>query len=327
MTGATGMTGTGGTGQTGAQGLTGVTGATGQTANTGPTGAQGNTGQTGYNSVYAILDGYATLIACDPLGVPLGYVGKDTIYRLWDGITEIDISLETLTLVNSDVTSSQTPEGGGGFGKKIAITSITADTGYVDISYAYFGNTYIQRFTAAKVKQGLTGAQGNTGVTGAGVTGTSGNTGPTGVAGATGATGGTGATGATGTSEVSYVKVTLSTLDLHTTIDGGKVLVASTSGAKVIQIISIKAINNFLGSAYDFLTTDLHIMYDGMAGDILTFSNGFLEAAATRADIGMTSGMFNSAKFGADIIAIADNNANGTDGLGSIDLHILYRED
>jgi hypothetical protein len=317
VTGATGATGTGNTGDTGTTGYTGGTG------DIGVTGTTGTGGDRGGGSIWVSLDNDMCLIECDAAGTPTSYTDKDTIFRLYDDDVEIDISLETMGLVVSNVVASQSPEVAG-FGRKIAITDISADTGYVDITYKYGGSDYTKRFNVAKVIPGAVGETGATGVTGAGATGATGETGNTGATG-TGNTGKTGNTGATGSSDISFATVTLTTSNLHNDIGTGVTVLTSAVAGKTLAIVKVTSYNNFVTSAYDFGTDELHLRYSGDAGNILTWPNGFLETSSDRVDIKHPSD-FESAKKNTDIIAIADGNAVGAAGLGNIVLNIWYTE-
>lgn len=346
---------TGSTGPAGADGETGPQGDQGETGPIGPagdsiTGERGDTvtgpagdtvtGPAGADAVYARLDSYITLIPCDIDGVPSSYADAYTYFRLFDGGSEVDISGETLTLSTSNVTTSQSGEVAGN-GVKVSVTLISANSGYVDISYTYGGTAYTQRFAAAKAipgETGPTGDQGEEGPTGPastitgpkgdqGDTGPQGDEGPTGPASTiTGPEGPEGPTGPVATNlKIDTTEVT--TTQLHNSISTGVDLISAVSG-KTITPIAALVKYSWVGTDYDFDADTLDFVYNGTSSAILSISNGLIESSSDRQDIILPSGNFSDAKESTKLIlkSSTGNNARTANGAGSLTIYTLYLE-
>ena len=358
--GSSGSTGpTGPTGTTGITGNTGNTGVTGVTAPTGPTGFTGQTGQTGPAAetvIYGSSDRNTIFVPAYASGAVKSYDGAYVVFRIYEDGSQVDISSATITLDVNDVSVSQSGEvGGNGYGRQVTVTSLTGDDGEFTMSYNYGGVTVVQNVWVLKAYDGSTGTTGNTGSTGtSGVTGPVGDIGPTGGtgntgiigmtgstgsvgakgdtgptgAGQTGPTGPTGAgetgpTGPTGTGLVLSATYTLDQTVLRGSIAAGLNVVDAVPG-KVLVPVLIVAKNNVGSVDYDFSSALLRIKYTASGGDLVTFSNGFLETSSNRVDWKPVSGV-EDAPVNSALLCYADNVA-GTGVGGTIDLEIYYVE-
>jgi len=123
----------------------------------GTDGANGAAGQAG---VTAFLTNEAATISAAADGTVGSFSGINTDIKVYVGLSD-DTSNWTVTRTNSTgVTSTLS-------GSNVAITAMTVDSGYVDITATKSGTTVTKRFTLAKSKTGASGAAGATGATGA----------------------------------------------------------------------------------------------------------------------------------------------------------------
>lgn len=353
LAGARGLQGSvgtdGPTGNTGAAGIAGLTGNTGGTGNTGavsPTGYTGETGNTGPTAdtiTYGRTDRSTILVPCYKNGIVKGYDECDTTLRIYQNGTQVDVSgLTTITIDTLNCSVGQTAEViGNGYGVVFNVTNLAATAGKFLINTPYggqtlqntvyvlksydgsIGSTGITGFTGFTGKTGGTGIDGTTG--GMGITGYTGQTGANGAVGAVGAAGNTGGTGATGVAGfVKISSITLSEASLKAGIDTGYVLVIAKGGTLNIPVF-IKVKNNIGSSPFDFGGALLRFKYTTGGGDIITFSNGFLESSSNRTDFKYPSGGYEDAYVGSSIRVYADNVA-GTGVGGEIICEAYYIE-
>jgi hypothetical protein len=124
----------------------------------------GTAGTPGAPAITGILNNESTSVPADNTGTVTSFTGANTTMYIFNGTTDDS--------ANWTVAVSGTPTGIGGSlsGKTYTVTSMTADTGFVDLIATRSGYASItKRFTVTKNKQGLkgdTGSQGNTGARG-----------------------------------------------------------------------------------------------------------------------------------------------------------------
>jgi hypothetical protein len=352
LAGARGIQGskgsTGGTGPTGNTGSTGTTGSTGSTGATGPTGSGGNTGNTGSTGPTAAtvnhsnVDRNTIIIPSSSSGIIHTYDDAEVTLRVYENGKQVDVSGLTLGFNVLNVTLSQTAElVGNCYGRIVSVTNLAATTGKFTINTPYGGETLQNVVYVAKSLDGSKGDTGVTGVTGntglPGITGATGYTGPigatgltgdTGVAGAVGAVGADGATGATGPTgsdgHIKYASITLSDASLKGGIDSGYVVIPAVAGK--VHVPVLVRVSNIVGvSDFNFGGALLRFKYTSGGGDIVTFTNGFLETSSNRIDWSIPSGRYEDSYQNSSIRVYTDNVA-GTGVGGEILVEIYYIE-
>lgn len=106
----------------------------------------------GINATHTTLDNQAVVIETDVYWNNWDYTNAFTIFRLFNWITEIDISVATLTLTDTWTTSTQEAEWWWGKWRKVLITALSTDDWNVKIEYTYATVTYTQYFNISKSK-------------------------------------------------------------------------------------------------------------------------------------------------------------------------------
>lgn len=158
--GPTGPKGATGTGTT----VTGPKGPTGQsiTGPTGPTG-EGEQGPTG-TSVVVTFDRDTAMLGATAAGTVKSYTHAFGVVRAYKNGVEQDIS--TTSLVLDKVNCSATQSDNEDFGRKVQITNVTANSGYINATVEISDKTYTTKLMFYKVYDGDIGDTGPTGPTG-----------------------------------------------------------------------------------------------------------------------------------------------------------------
>ena len=117
-------------------------------------------GDNGSNAIIGVLSNEAHTIPTDSNGDNGNYTGASTTLTIYNGITD-DSTNWSVTVSTSNVTGTLA-------GKTYTVTSMAADTGYVDLTASRLGfSTIVKRFTLTKSKAGVAGLQGIQGPAGA----------------------------------------------------------------------------------------------------------------------------------------------------------------
>ena len=117
-------------------------------------------GDNGSNAIIGVLSNEAHTIPTDSNGDNGNYTGASTTLTIYNGIAD-DSTNWSVTVSTSNVTGTLA-------GKTYTVTSMAADTGYVDLTASRSGfSTIVKRFTLTKSKAGVAGLQGIQGPAGA----------------------------------------------------------------------------------------------------------------------------------------------------------------
>lgn len=107
----------------------------------------------GLDAVVATLDNESISIQTDVDGSSGDFTNAFTVFRIFDGQEEVDISGETLSLVDSNTVSNQLGEPGG-LGIRVNVTDLTADDGYVRMQLTYNDVVYTKYFNLSRSRTG-----------------------------------------------------------------------------------------------------------------------------------------------------------------------------
>lgn len=117
-------------------------------------------GDNGSNAIIGVLSNEAHTIPTDSNGDNGNYNGASTTLTIYNGTAD-DSNNWLVTVSTSNVTGTLA-------GKTYTVTSMAADTGYVDLTASRLGfSTIVKRFTLTKSKAGVAGLQGIQGPAGA----------------------------------------------------------------------------------------------------------------------------------------------------------------
>ena len=118
--------------------------------------------------------------------------------------------------------------------------------------------------------------------------------------------------------------ITITSYELLNDIASGLTVIPAVSG-KVIWPVFAKAKIDSISVAYDFGTDELFLRYAAKVGDIMTWTNAFLEEASARTDVKQNAGSYEDAPENSALMVYADGNAVSGSG-GTITLTVYYIE-
>jgi phage minor structural protein len=126
----------------------------------GATGPQGNTGQPGANAITGLLNNETATVPADSSGNVTSFASAVTTMSIYNGTTDDSANWTVSVGATNGLSGSLA-------GKTYTVTSMSADTGYVDLIASRSGYASVtKRFTVTKSKAGQQGSQGPQGNTG-----------------------------------------------------------------------------------------------------------------------------------------------------------------
>ena len=129
-------------------------------------------------------------------------------------------------------------------------------------------------------------------------------------------------TGQTGVG-LELAQITLTESNCKNDLAGGIEVLAAT--ASRINIIHSAIARIQQGTVdFDFGAAEMQIKYDGLAGDLMTWANAFLESATTRVDLRVPADK-DSTPSNTALIVYSDANA-GTGTNGTIQIQVYYTQ-